>query len=244
MLLKKALIVSVIIHAIGLGFLGAGVNFSWFLHKKNQAPLEAKVIFKGKARDKELLPKKKTVQPAQKVAPAKVVQKKTTAKTPVPPKKTEIAQKKIKNLAKPVVKQAERVIEHKAEYAEALKKLSASFNEDLSQLKDDVAPEDFVVDSDYFDQIYTLIKEAFIVPPHVNGPQGQKLQAIIRLYLQRDGSLFKLNLERSSGDEHFDKAVLDGAKRVNNFGEVPILLQNALSENGVVIELCPFKCVK
>lgn len=245
MLFKRALITSLIVHAIALVFLGAGYSFSWLVPKHNLAPLEAKVIFKGKPRDKELLPRKKSPKiPAPEQA-QKSLDKKEEVKVPIVPEAPKMAQAVVRVADKPVVKEATKVVKSKVDYTSELKKLSASFSEDLSKITKESAPEELSSeDSTYFDQIYALIKESFILPPHIDGPQGHKLQAVIRLFLSDDGNLSKLDLERSSGDEHFDKAVLDGAKRVSNFGKVPLLLQNALSEKGVVVELCPFKCME
>jgi hypothetical protein len=239
---KRAIITSAVIHAIVLGFLSAGLSFSWMKPKKNLAAIEARLTFKGKARDKELLPRKKSRPVAQNVIPPKALEKAPEAKAATAPELPKVGKEVALPVDKPVVKET-KIAKAKKDYASELKKLSQSFSEDLSNVKPEHEPEEFSEeDSNYFDQIYGLIKESFIVPPHVNGPAGHKLQAVIRLFLLNDGSLSKLDLEHSSGDEHFDRAVIDGAKRVNNFGKVPILLQNALSERGVVVELCPFKC--
>lgn len=245
MLFRKAFITSVIVHALALGFLGAGFTFSWLVPKQNLAPLEAKVIFKGKPRDKELLPRKKSPKIPTEERAKKSPDKKEEMKVPLVSETPKVAHATVPVADKPVLKEAAKVVKPKIDYTSELKKLSASFSEDLSKISKESAPEDFSSeDSTYFDQIYALIKESFILPPHLDGPQGHKLQAVIRLFLLDDGSLSKLDLERSSGDEHFDKAVLDGAQRVSNFGKVPILLQNALSEKGVMVELCPFKCME
>ncbi len=240
--LKRAIITSAILHAIVLGFLSAGLTFSWLKPEHNLQAIEAKLMFKGKPKDKTLLPKKKSRPPeAKKIEPPK--EEKVPPEKPLAPEPPKIAKAETPIPDKPVEKEALKVVKQKTDYTSKLRKLTQSFSEDLSTDKKEPEPEDFSEeDSSYFDQIYALIKDSFIVPPHVNGPAGHKLQAVIRLYLFNDGSVSKLDLEHSSGDEHFDKAVLDGAKRVNNFGRVPILLQNALSERGVVVELCPFKC--
>lgn len=237
--LKKSLIISSILHVAIFAVLLSGIDWSWQSPTKNPYSIEARLIIKSKVRKKDLLPKK--------------------PKTPAPTEANEKAseqpaEKKPADQLAPVAKIAARKEEPKSkalsakkdhDYTKELSSLSRSFAKELAD-KAEVVPdsEEVVEDSSYFDQIYTLIKESFVVPPHVNGPQGNKLQAVLRIFLASDGSLFKLDMESSSGDEHFDKAVMDGTRRVNNFGAVPIFLQNALRERGLVVELCPFKCVE
>lgn len=128
------------------------------------------------------------------------------------------------------------------DYTKALSTLSASFVKELAEMPEEEPEGEVMPDSSYFDQVYSLIKESFIVPPHLNGPSGQNLRAVIRIFLAFDGHLNKLLLINSSGDEHFDKAVTEGTKRVNNFGPVPVYLQDTLRDHGLLVELCPFKC--
>ncbi len=230
---KKAIIASAFFHLAIVAFLAAGVRFSW-TPKKELLVFETKMVFKAKARDKELLPRKKYKSVEKRVEEAPKVEK--AVPVPEPVAKPDLAPKKEAEL------KAKKVEPPKQDYASELRKLTQSFSEEIKPEKEPLYEEFSDEDANYFDQIYALIKESFIVPPHVNGPAGKNLQADIRLFLFDDGSLLKLDLERSSGDEHFDNAVLDGAKRVSNFGKVPILLQNALSQRGIVVEMCPFKC--
>lgn len=227
---KKAIITSALFHVAIVVFFTTALSFSW-LPKREPLLLEAKMVFKGKVRDKELLPRKRYKSAEKSIEEAPKVEK--AIKEPVP--KPEVVSKEDGPL-----KVEEKAV--KKDYASELRKLTQSFSDEIKPEKEELYEEFSDQDASYFDQIYALIKESFIVPPHVNGPAGQNLQADIRLFLQNDGSLLKVDLERSSGDTHFDKAVVDGAKRVTNFGKVPLLLQNALSQRGIVVELCPFKC--
>lgn len=222
MFANKAFLLSMVLHLGLILVLGARLNFSW-PHKKEMPAVEAHLVFKAKVRDKELLPKKHAPNQA---AAEKMIEKTVTLEQKV--------------LA-PIHAQSKKVAA-KHNYSKELASLSKMFNQELHSKKTVELISEAPVEHSYFDQIYTLIKESFIVPPHVNGPAGYKLQAVVRLFLLADGSLSDLKLEQSSGDEHFDKAVLEGTKRVANFGSVPILLQGLMRERGVVVELCPFTC--
>lgn len=227
MLQKKYLVGSIILHgilcALLLGVLPVKKPTSRHL------PLEAKLMFKKKPRPEHWLPDK---VPAMK--------KKTAEESPQPtPKPVEEAarpQKKEKKATEPP---------KKTDYLKELARLSKSFSEELDNAVDaKEVIEDLSADGSYFDQVYSLVKRSFVVPPHVNGPRGRFLQAVLRVYIGPKGDLLRLTLERSSGDEHFDKAVMEGTQRVDNFGAVPLMLQSVLSEDGIVIEMCPFKCAQ
>lgn len=243
---KRALIISFIFHLFLVIFVSKAGNFSFSQKPKNLSALEAKLVFKGKARDKELLPRKKKEPkaslPVEKKEEIAKIKPPSEAKPKLQEQKPQPTPKPVKAESANIKKIAPKQVEvPKKDFAQQLAKLSQAFSDEVINT-DNQSEESEYEDHSYYDQIYSLIKEAFIVPPHVNGPQGMKLQAVIRIYLEKNGSLSKLKLERSSGDDHFDNAVLDGAKRVSNFGQVPVLLQKSLNTAGVVVELCPFKC--
>lgn len=229
MLEKKTLIMSLTVHMLLLALLIFGLPLK---PAKNHIALEARLMFKKKARAENLLPQK---MPQVANKQEKIEEKTELKKAPVPKEETVAAKAEAPKIAP----------KKKVDYKKELARLSQTFSEELSHSVS--AKEDYVeieADGSYFDQIYSLIKRSFVVPPHVNGPQGRSLQAVLRLFLSPEGNLSKLVLEHSSGDEHFDKAVMDGTKRVANFGPVPIMLQTALSKDGVMVEMCPFKCLE
>lgn len=224
---KKYLLGSLVLHLALLALLVVGSPFK--KASSPHIPLEAKLLFKKKARPENWLPdkipeaKKKTESEAQ--APKAQMEKVAT----MPLKKDAKANEPKK----------------KVDYLKELARLSKSFSEELDHNVDaKEVIDDFSADGNYFDQVYSLVKRSFVVPPHLNGPRGRSLQAVLRLYVAPNGNLLRLMLERPSGDEHFDKAVMEGTQRVQNFGAVPLMLQNALSEDGIIIEMCPFKCAE
>lgn len=218
---KRALILSLVVHALLLATLSFGFGFKL---KPKEVTISARLVMKSKKKNKELLPKKPK---AAKAEPEKKLDKPTE----------DLA----KALEKPPKATGEKPAKQVENYADTLKALSRSFLEEVNAKSND-EPED-EGGEDYFDQVYSLLKSSFVVPPHLNGPKGEKLQVTVRIYVAKDGSIKKLDLENSSGDDHFDKAVMDGARRVNNFGPVPIFLQDTLRERGILVELCPFKCL-
>jgi hypothetical protein len=223
--MKRALIASFMLHSVCFILLLFGRDWSHTKSKQSLKPIEARLVIKNQHKNKQLLPKKITI-PSPK--PDDINQENAPA----------LKQAGQKELTKKPLKQEKDSSQH----LKKLSSLSQMFAKELAT-EEVVEPEGEVADdSSYFDQVYTLIKESFVVPSHLDGPKGESLQAVLRIFLASDGSLNKLDLETPSGDPHFDKAVVDGTKRVNNFGAVPIFLQNVLRERGIVVELCPVKC--
>lgn len=243
MQIVPGILLSILLHTALVAVLCSGFDFR-MRPVKNIRAIHAKLMLKDKPRNPDLLPRKVDVLPKKIEEPTPtppMIPSKPSAVSEAPkiPKledKTTLSAKKAEPKATPKTKPKANT-----SYAQELARLSESFAAELAvNSKDSVADTDD--DGNYFDQIYLLVKKSFVVPAHINGPQGQNLQAVLRLFLSPDGNLSRLNLEQSSGDEHFDKAVMDGTKRVNNFGAVPLVLQRTLSENGVLVEMCPFKC--
>ncbi len=235
---KQALVISVAMHVVVFLVLGLGVSFK--SQRPPSIPIEAKLVIKA-PKNKDHLPRKynpppkeQVVQKEEAIAQKTVekAQEKTDSKKPSPDEKS------AKKAAKPAASNKAN-----SKYADALKSLSKTFAADLATEVKQSEPEgEVVMDANYFDEIYSLIKESFVVPPHINGPQGRSLRAVLRLYLASDGDLLRMDLVRPSGDDHFDKAVMDGTRRVANFGVVPTTMQNVIRERGIVVELCPFAC--
>lgn len=260
--LKRALFFSLVFHGIVFGVLLSGVTIPWPKTVSNPIPIQARLVVK-KQRDKDLLPKKQNlVTPLQEEGVKEEDKPKVEEKPQEIPIKKEVADKEkvaaLKRLesAAPAPKIGKEKVAAKdskapssakkpvKDFAKQLASITKSFAKDFEKEQQEVFTPDGEVadDATYFDQVYALIKGSFVVPPHIDGPAGHKLQTVVRIFLASDGTLTNLELESSSGDEHFDKAVIDGTRRINNFGAVPIFLQAALRERGIVVELCPFKC--
>lgn len=243
--LRGPIAVSLVIHSALLALLLLTAEWSPRKFSPNLKPIEAHLIIKNKDRPKDLLPRKiKAKEPS---LPEEKPKKETEDKqqAPAEPKpilkaKPDIVDDKKALVSKPNKKQEKKAVKPDAKYSQTLSSLSESFLKDLASQSEPA--ELMEEETSYYDQIYSLIKESFIVPPHVLGPSGNNLMVTIKIYLSSDGSLNKLDLLEASGDDHFDKAVMDGTRRVNNFGRVPIYLQNVLREHGVVVDLCPVKC--
>lgn len=243
---KRAFLGSIIFHGVLLALLMIQAGRS--LKPKNNHAIEAHALFRTNEPDHSLLPRKKqepVLVPKEKPEAPKSKDQKVEAKPSV--KDQGLARDQVVKKEHPVVRKAAKVVKKERipahNYARELTSLSAAFAKELEEegAQAQVEEQDDAQTS-YFDQIYTLIKEAFILPPHINGPKGKDLYAVLRLFLASDGSLVKLDVESSSGDEHFDRAIADGTRRVNNFGRVPIGLQNVVRERGIVVTLCPFTC--
>lgn len=238
-MIKRALILSVVFHALLLAVLTLGFGFKM---KPKEVTISARLVIKSQKKNKDLLPKKAKAEKLAKEPEKKLASNsQDLAKLKQEPPKIAPESAKPKQEL-PKVAEPQKVASKQENYADTLKALSQSFAQEINKGKAESQPEDEGGD-DYFDQIYSLLKSSFVIPPHLNGPKGEKLAVVVRLFLAKDGRINKLDLETSSGDDHFDKAVMDGAKRVNSFGPVPIVLQDTLREKGLVVELCPFKCL-
>lgn len=224
----KSIIISAVLHTVVLAIMLFRIDWQLLPKNKTTMPIEARLVIKNK--DKNLLPKKPKKLPEALVPPQ-------AEDKPVDKAKPQEA-----NAKKPA--ETAKKITKNVDYMKALSSLSHSFARDVATKEEPEPDAEEALDVSYFDQIYSLIKASFVVPPHINGPQGRNLQASIRIYLASDGRLTKLNLVTPSGDEHFDNAVTQGAERVNNFGPVPIFLQSMLQERGILVDLCPFKCAE
>jgi outer membrane biosynthesis protein TonB len=234
MLPQRAVTVSIIWHLMLCVGLGLG---DWLFSKDLFSPprvMATQIVVKeGKKRPEDYLPRK--ARPAKKTQAPKAPNKPLENKPNIKEKEPENPHLKPLEKIKPV--DAKKL----ADTESLLKDLSDTFSNELDA-KEDVVEDESALDSTYFDTVYSLIKQSFVVPPHIDGPTGQKLQADLRLYIGRGGEILKMELERPSGDEHFDRAIMDGINRVNNFGPPPNELQANLSLRGIMVELCPFKC--
>lgn len=174
-----------------------------------------------------------------------IFQKKPIKKNLLP----RIAKEESKNEPNPNTKELkkkpllEKTISKKNTYDDILKNLSQSYSNDVADKKND--EENLMqIDSSYYDEIYTMIKRSFVVPPHLQGSTGNSLQNTIRLKIDQDGKILGLKLDKSSGDEHFDKAVMDGIYKVERFSIPPIYLRSNLKNIGILVDLCPNRCQK
>lgn len=241
---KRAFLISLSFHVGLFALLLSGLDFSSFRQPKPPVFIEAHAIYK-KIKQKENLPRKPRAEalaeqkkPDEKNKEKELSKNDKKSEQPAPKKPEEIA-----DIGQKIVDKKKKPNDLKpSDYSKALKALSSSFANDIaSELPIEEPEGEVVADETYFDQIYRLIKDSFIVPPHINGPQGRDLQTVIKLFLASDGSILDITLVSSSGDDHFDKAVVEGTRRVD-FGLVPPTLQNMVRERGIVVELCPFTC--
>lgn len=237
---KWAFVVSLICHAVIFVVLATGIDFSRFNVKKQAMPIAARLVVK-KQKNKDHLPRKAKAVPDDQRKEKEQPKEKDKLKKEEP-KSKQLPKEKLEKVAE--VKKASKAASMNApDYTKALASLSKSFAQELATDTVTEEPEgEVVADSSYFDQVYSLIKESFVVPPHINGPQGRSLRTVLKIYLASDGSLLDIVMVTPSGDDHFDKAVMDGTRRVDNFGVVPVILQSMVRNRGIEVELCPFTC--
>jgi outer membrane biosynthesis protein TonB len=254
---RRPFIASFLCHLSLLVILLIDWSFLGLSSKKSVVPLETKLVFSQKTRAPELLPKKDKPQPKKTPEPVSAQKElKPEIKPEIKPKEEPVQEKKALLKAKApekklvaanqttkAQKKSSESPQKQENYLNELSRLTAELRNSVTDNDKDLEPDDADSrEASYFDQIHALIKASFILPPHLDGQKGNKLRAVLRLFLHADGSIKKIEVEKASSDSDFDRAVLDGAHRVNNFGPVPILLQSSLRERGVIVELCPIKC--
>lgn len=183
-----------------------------FLKQSPKKTLRAHLVFKGQMAKKDQLPKK-TLSPSK--------------KEPMP---LPISQKQKSN---PIKK-------NNSDYNKLLKNLSSDFINDINLYKN--SENDIEKNGDYFDQIYTLIKSSFVLPKGLEEKEKNDLNSIIKIFLKEDGKLLNAHLEKSSGDEIFDKLVLEGILSIKSFGQVPSSLISYFKDQGLMVKMCPYEC--
>lgn len=220
-MLRKALVLSISGHCLLLLFMTIG---DVLFRTAPPITMSTELVFKpGNPRPQDLLPTKATSKSPAKTKPldgSKIAEQKVH-KEPVP----------IKPVENPAVDKN----------SEILKNLSDTFSEEILTDEKGNENDDGGVDN-YIDLVYSLVKQSFIVPSHLEGPLGQDLKANIRVQISPSGDVKSVKLEEPSKDQSFDMAVIEGIKRVNNFGPPPDALKDTLNRKGILIELCPVKC--
>lgn len=218
--MKKSLLISVAGHLLLL----LAMIIGDLLPSKPPMMMTAEIVFKpGKPRPKDFLPTKPIPKAHSQAKPVL--------------EKPKVPEAEKKALAEPILDKKPVLDKN----SEILKNLSDSFSEELLSEQKNAEEDEGGVES-YLDLVYSLIKQSFIVPSHLEGPLGENLKAKIRLYITPMGEIRSVNIEKPSKDKTFDAAVMEGIKRVNNFGPPPDSLKGTLNKKGILIELCPVKC--
>lgn len=214
---KRAFLLSICFHL----FLFCSLMKFQLFKQNPKKTLMAQLVFKGDMAKKNQLPKKNLNSSKNEPLLLPISQKSKSS----PPKK---------NPPKKEIKK------NSSDYNKLLKNLSSDFINDINSYKD--SDNDIEKNGDYFDQIYTLIKNSFVLPKSLEEKEKNNLNNIVKIFLKENGQLLNAILEKSSGNEIFDKLVIEGILRIKSFGQVPSSLITYFKEQGLSVKMCPYEC--
>ena len=90
----------------------------------------------------------------------------------------------------------------------------------------------------YTAQVAALIKQWYTLPAVLRHQQKQ-LTAVMKLRINAQGKLVKVEIVRSSGKTMFDNGVLVTIRRIVLFGEPPLQLRRIIATAGFELEFAP-----
>lgn len=204
--LKWAVAISLAVHVVVLGgaLVAAKVNAAPKIDL-SQKPITAKLVRLGKPRDKKLLPRKYKVPPPPK--PQAVLPVKTEAPPAPEPKKPEPEKPKEKP------KTPER---NEDPLAAAVAKLGeidpkADPDEEPPGALDGDPMGDSAVGSEgdrYLALVQRAVRGNYKVPNIISDRERAFLNATVVIFVAPDGTILRREVEQSSGNQHFDAALL------------------------------------
>ena len=83
----------------------------------------------------------------------------------------------------------------------------------------------------YYALIWSRIKSQWALPRGIL--QTDNLEAIIDVKIQRDGSVSRLEIEKSSGNRYFDQSAVKAVRKASPFPALPAWIQDTSAEFGI-----------
>lgn len=239
-----AVLISVALH---LGIFGAAVVVSHLSSRPRielQKPIAAKLVRLGKPRDERLLPRKETAPPpppAANVAPVPV----PPSPAPSPsPAAVEVPGKPTPKAAAPASAQKP---DSKAKLDDIMKRFKAGLPPGPGSDSDPVGQPDGDPEGDaeeaaegerYLALVQRRVKDNYQVPATIPEQERMYLNAVVRIFIQKNGQISRHELIRSSGNGVFDSAVQAGVARASPLPPPPEHLVDLLRE-GVDLNFRP-----
>ena len=198
----------------------------------NQKPIKASLVRLGKPRDKRLLPRKEDLPAPPRDVPAPA---------PVPKEPAHKAPSPVATLPTPSAKQ-----EGKKE-GDPRKKLFGAFEragakpQELEGAEDGDALGDSAVQEGerYYGALKGQVLRYFFVSQTISDQERIRLRAHVLVRIGRTGELLEWRLQKSSGNDLFDSAVLSAVKKAAPFAPPPPHLLDSLRTQGVLMEFTP-----
>jgi TonB family protein len=209
-----------------------------------QKPIAAKLVRLGKPRDERLLPRKETAPPpppAPNEAPVPV--------PPSPPPSTNAAPSAVP--APPAPKAASpatgKAPDAKNKLDDVMKRFKSGLPPGPATASDPVGQPDGDPEGDaeeaaegerYLALIQRRIKDRYQVPATIPETERLHLNAVVRIYIERNGGIARSELVRSSGNGVYDSAVQAGVGRASPLPPPPEHLV-AMLRDGVDLNFRP-----
>lgn len=83
----------------------------------------------------------------------------------------------------------------------------------------------------YYALVWSRIKSQWALPRGIM--QSDNLEAVIDVKIQRDGTVARLGIEKSSGNRYFDQSALKAVRKASPFPPLPAIIQEANAEFGI-----------
>lgn len=242
--IRPYLIGSLLAHGLLLAFV---LGYSWLRLTPtvdlNQKPIKASLVRLGKPRDEKLLPRKEELPPPpQKVEAAKEV----PAPVPAPeaPKAVPVPIPGVKpSPAKAATKQDGLADgDRRSKLFNAFSKTSKQAKEEEleGQLDGDPNGDSATAEGErYFGLLSSQIHRNYDVSQTIPDQERISLKAEVFLMIGSRGEVLRSQLQKPSGNELFDNAVILAVKRAAPFSPPPDHLRHSLQNVGVVLEFRP-----
>lgn len=230
-----ALLFSVALHCFLFGVL----FYSWFnssLLDLDKQVVQIHLTKLGKKPDEKLLPR---LDVSENTEVPTVPDKKLVK---AQPKAKEMVKKAVKEIAKekqPPVKPVKDAAANKNNPLDVLKKRFGKARDEGtmkgSVLGDSLSEE---LAENYTLQVAALIKQSYELPAILKNRQ-KELLLWVKLKINAQGELLKVEILKTSGEPIFDNAVLVGIKKMQMFGAPPLQLRKKIATQGLDIEFVP-----
>jgi TonB family protein len=227
--------VFVLLSVLGHGLVvGGWLVLSWALAGPKvdleQKPIKASLVRLGKKRDEKLLPRKEEPLPppppkAAEVAPAAPKPPDNAVKIPTKDAKPE----------KPTAAPKKSLFDAFAKTAKASPPEELEGDPDGDPNGDSATQEG----ERYFGLLNSVVKRNYDVSSTIDEAERRRLRAEVAIRIGPGGELLDVNLQKPSGNELFDSAVLGAVKKAAPFAPPPQHLRDALKKNGVAFVFTP-----
>lgn len=227
--------VFVLLSVLGHGLVvGGALVLSWALAgpkvELEQKPIKASLVRLGKKRDEKLLPRKEEPLPPP---PPKVEEVAVAA--PKPPDTAVKIPTKDAKPEKPTASPKKSLFDAFAKTAKESKPEELEGDPDGDPDGDSATQEG----ERYYGLLNSVVKRNYDVSSTIDEAERRRLRAEVAIRIGPGGELLDVNLQKPSGNELFDSAVLGAVKKAAPFAPPPQHLRDALKKNGVAFVFTP-----